>query len=240
MYLHRVNRSAATEKQLKAYELNHRLLRPPAGVSYRKIVARHGQQAASVSKWMRSFTEPNALVVEANRILDQLSFGIDNEAFENAFVELCAVLGFQGQRPEKQTGQGPDVLWIMPDDHYLVVEAKNRIKEGRDRIYKVDAEQLAMADLWFKNTYSNKSWTPVTVHPASILAKGAYVPEGSKVIQENILVELVASVKEFVASLATKLGDQWSIPQISETISAHSLTPGAFRERFLKRIEFET
>ena len=239
MYLHRVDRSAATEKQLKAYELNHRLLRPPAGVSYRKIAARHGQQAASVSEWIRSFTEPNALVVEANRILDQLSFGIDNEAFENALVELCAVLGFQGQRPEKQTGQGPDVLWIMPDDHYLVVEAKSRIKEGRDRIYKVDAEQLAMADLWFKNTYSNKSWTPVTVHPASILAKGAYVPEGSKVIQENILAELVASVKEFVASLATKPGDQWSTPQISETISAHSLTPGAFRERFLKRIEFE-
>lgn len=79
----------------------------------------------------------------------------------------------------------------------------------------------------------------MTVHPASILAKGAYVPEGSKVIQENILAELVASVKEFVASLATKPGDQWSTPLISETISAHSLTPGAFRERFLKRIESE-
>jgi hypothetical protein len=216
------------EKQLKAHDLNPVLLKPPEGVGYRKIQARQTEQANTVVEWIGSFIEPNALVAESNRILDSLAFGVPHNVFEQAFADLAVILGFQSQRPEMETGRGPDILWRMPTGGYLIIEAKNQIEVGRQRIYKQEAEQLGHSVIWFTQTYMGEQYTPVLIHPSSVLADDAFVPNGTKVIQNDTLQKIVERVRNFVSALAAKPTSQWTPTEVAAQIAAHALRPVDF------------
>ena len=153
-YLCHLDRLAAMEKQLKAHDLNRSLLKPPRGITYRKMQLKKTDQVYAIIEWMKKSNEPNALVSKAGEILDRLSFGISSERFEEALSELAEIIGFQSQRPDKETGRGPDVLWCMTDGRYLVIEAKNQVKLQRQKIYKSEAGQLGQHVTWFNEGIS--------------------------------------------------------------------------------------
>ena len=83
---------------------------------------------------MSKFVDPNALVAEGHRIVENLSFGVYANIFEQSFKELAEVFGFDSQRPEKEIKKGPDVLWQMTDRNFVVIEAKNDNLEQRKNI----------------------------------------------------------------------------------------------------------
>ena len=97
----------AFEKQFKAHTLNPNLLKPPTGVNYRKIQAKQTYQALAVVKWVNESNEPNALIARANVILENLTFGLSHDLFEQAFNDLADIIGFQSDRPEKETRTRP-------------------------------------------------------------------------------------------------------------------------------------
>ena len=232
-YVFHVDRTGSFEKQLKAHELNTSLLKPPAGVRYRRLVERQTQQAANVREWIRGFARPNALVAEASRILDGLMFGLDHNDFEQSFEELATLLGFDGQRPEREYGKGSDVLWRMSDNHYVVIEAKNQVNLNRERIYKADAEQIANSALWFAQEYQGAPFTPMLIHPATTLAGDAFAPQGCKVMQPVLLQMLVARTRTLVASLSSKQADQWSVEEVAAQINDSKLLPSQIRAECL-------
>ena len=224
-YLHQIDRVDAAQKQLKAHEWNPHVLKPMDGVSYRRIQARQTVQAYAVLQWVQRVTEPNALVCEAEDVLAHLEFGIDHKVFEAAFKDLAMILGFNGQRPEDETNQGPDVLWCMNNDRYLVVEAKQEVSSGRSLIYKNEAAQLGHSATWFEQHYPGKAYTPVLVHPSRTLAPDAYLTEDARVIQPDSLGDLVQRVGEFIGALATKPPTQWTVTEIADQLSAYQLRP---------------
>ena len=235
-YLLHVNRPEAFEKQLKAHELNTSLLKPPAGVRYKRLVEKQTYQASNIRDWIRLFNEPNGLVADANRVLDVLMFDMPAQEFEAAFGDLASILGFQGHRPEHEFGKGPDVVWRMSDGHYLVVEAKNQTLLTRKKIYKSDAEQIANSNLWFEQEYPETPGTPILIHPANMLASDAFVPNGCKVIQADHLQSLVSHTRSFVSALSSKPLNQWTVEQIAAQINANKLTPGQIRNENLGTI----
>ena len=227
-YLHHVDQTSALEKQLKAHDLNRNLLNPPAGVNYRKIQAKYTEQASAILDWVQHSNEPNALVSRGNEILDSLTFGVSHDLFEDALSKLADLVGFQSQRPESEANRGPDVLLRMPNDHYLIVEAKQEIKLDRDKIYKAEAEQLGHSVTWFEQTYPGQFHTAILVHPSANLAHDAYLPEGSRVVQAQHLQQLVKSVREFVAALASRPPSQWSVSEIASRLETYQLRPTDF------------
>jgi hypothetical protein len=57
------------------------------------------------------------------------------DKFEQAFHELAKILGFPSQRPDKEWKEGPDNLWKINDNQYLLVECKNNVEATRSEIY---------------------------------------------------------------------------------------------------------
>ena len=224
-YLHHSNRVLALEKQLKAHELNPNLLKPPEGVNYRKILAKHTEQAYAVLDWVRLSNEPNALVSRANVAFESLTFGAPHDPFEQALCDLASILGFQAHRPDDQFSRGPDILWRMADGHYLVIEAKNQIDIGRQEIYKKEAQQLGHHITWFEQEYPGEVYTPVLVHPSAVLAYEAYLPEKSRVVQQDDLNKIVESVRSFVTALASKPNNQWTVPEVAALLQTYGLRP---------------
>lgn len=224
-YLYQADRVNAAQKQLKAHELNPQLLKPLGGVNYRRIQARQTDQAYAVLQFIQRVTEANALICEVDDVLGNLEFGIDHKVFEAAFKDLGTILGFESQTPEQETNQGPDVLWCMTNDHYLVTEAKQEVLLNRQKIHKSEAAQLDHSEKWFEQQYPGKSFTPVLIHPSRSLAADAYLPSNAKVIQPEMLRELVQSVRDLATALATKPPNQWTVPEVAAQLAAYRLRP---------------
>ena len=234
-YLHHEDRNVALEKQLKAHELNSSLLKPPAGVNYRKIQAKTTAQAESVLVWARNFNEPNALVAKATEILEGLTFGASHNTFEESLNGLAAVIGFQSHRPDQESGQGPDVLWRMDNGHYLIIEAKNQVDLDREKIFKKEAEQIGHHITWFKQNYKDNQYTPVLIHPAAILAPDAYLERGIKLVRKDDLQQFLTAVRDFVTALAGKSLDLLSAQDIAIQLMTHGLRPSDILNKHLNR-----
>jgi len=234
-YLHQVDRETALEKQLKAHELNRKLLRPPSGITYRKLQKKQTSQAYGVLDWISHSNDPNALVSRADLVLEDLAFGIDHESFEQAFYELGIMVGFDPQRPEKEIGEGPDILWCMENDQYLIIEAKNEVESSRKEIYKGEAEQLDHSVIWFRQNYREDSYTPILIHPSARLAKDAYLEDDTRIVQHSGLQRIVESFRAFVVALATKPSDQWSVQEIAGLLQSYQLRSNDFLHVYLTR-----
>lgn len=145
-----------------------------------------------------------------------------------AVEELGDFLGFGSQRPERQLGQGPDNLWALKDGHYWVIEAKSGATS--DFVAKKDVGLLSQSMLWFGEKYTpDQSATPVMVHHSRKLYKDATPPPGMKIINRQVLGELIASVKSLAAGLAA---GGWAEPAaIAKLLEGHKLTPADLSAR---------
>ena len=234
-YLYHVDQVSALEKQLKAHSLNPRLLKPPKGTMYRKIQAKHTDQAYAVLDWMKRFNDPNALVIEVNKVTSDLAFGVHYRVFEEALKDLAEIIGFVAERPDQEHKRGPDVLWRLDNGHFLVIEAKNEASPDRGAIYKSEAEQLSHHATWFEQTYSGQPYTPVLIHPSDTLAHDAYLPVGAKVVQAGDLQRVTETVSKFVASLTTKPSSQWSVQEIHSQLAAYKLRSSDLPNSLLRK-----
>jgi hypothetical protein len=124
------------------------------------------------------YADRNELIVRVQTVLDDLVFDPERtDEFEDMMEQLAAKLGFTGQRPERDTNNGPDVLWSTGSLNYLVIECKSGVTT--DQIRRHDAGQLAHSMSWFTEHYD---WTcratPVMIHPSAVLTADATTRPG--------------------------------------------------------------
>ena len=236
-YIYKSNRGRVMEMQLKAHRLNTLLLRPPEGVDYQKIQIERGKQPNKIIRWIKKYTEANAIIVSANQILDKLSFGVPYETFEEEFANLAEIIGFEPQRPEKAYGKGPDVLWQLSDGTFLIISAKN--EAASDTISKKYADNLSGSWNWFKKEYAGDEGIPVIIHPSNKLAFGAYCVEGAMALKSNGLKSLISNVRYFTIALASKSPESWEIDDVNMLVHKYYLDPKNIKERYFQKIEKE-
>ncbi len=93
--------------------------------------------------------DQTAMKLFANELCSDLQFSPDTaNKFEAAINDLAWFLGIKGQRPEKDYNEGPDNLWALPNNVFLVIECKNGVAVGGG-ISKKDAGQLGQSVEWF-------------------------------------------------------------------------------------------
>ena len=200
-YLHHVDPIAAQHLQRQANRANRNLLRPIAGVAYEKLDVPTLSQANAASGWLQS-TYPTGtdLLLSMNALAGDLMWGPRADDFEQAWSDLAWHLGLVGQRPEQDTGRGPDGLWALPGGSFIVCEAKTGA--GSHDVFKKEASQLSNSMDWFRSEYPGMAVTPLLIHPHSRFDPQAAVPLGCRVMPTPKLVELRAAV----VKLATELG----------------------------------
>ncbi len=232
-YCHVSDPARAQEMQLKAYDYNRGLFRPVAGVRYQKIIAKAGVQAQNTLEWIRSHTDPNAITVSIEALINSLAFGTDPFRFEAAWCDLGRILGFVSQRPERELGSGPDGLWALPDGYYLLTEIKNDAYPTRTDIHQGETEQLSNHSNWFRAEYGKSvPVIPLFIHQTPKLANSAYPPDGTMVMTPAKLEQLHMRLRGFAAALAAKPPESWTAAEVGKLIASHRLDSGSVRTSY--------
>src|SRR6185503_2209494 len=114
-----------------------------------------------------------AFMAHFEEVVAQLTGTASSNQFEEALKELGQILGFEGQRPERTFGVGPDVLWMLGGNPPLglVIEAKSRKTTGL--LTKDDHGQLLTAEQWFKGQYTGDRSIRVSVIPKPLATPNA-------------------------------------------------------------------
>jgi len=191
-YLHLADRVGAQVLQVSAQTDNPAVLKPRAGVEYSRLVSTADQAQRAVEVLSAWYDSGPALMVGFAAIIDDLVPDPDPAAvpkFEHAVHDLLLHLGFAAQRPERDTGEGPDVLWLLGDLKFLVIECKSGV--STDFISKHDAAQLSHAMDWFAAKYdATCAAVPVLVHKTATLHRTAFARAHAQVITFERLAEL--------------------------------------------------
>lgn len=231
-YEHHVNPAQAQQTQKAANRKNRSTLRPMDGVQYEKLSTPTLEQGATASATLQQlYSSGNDLLLGVNALLGDLSWSARSEGFEEAWQGLAEHLGFAGQRPERDTGRGPDNLWALTDSSFHVIEVKNEVKKSHP-VYKKHAEQLSNSMDWFRQTYGTKLVaTPVLIHPRAMFDKKAAVPTGCRVINEEKLTSLCDAIRSFGTALAD--ADTFrDAAGVGRLLASFGLTPTEFATRY--------
>jgi hypothetical protein len=219
-YQHFTDASAAQTTLAGALKFNRSITRPLQGVTYDRLRSGATQAAQAANYLSSTYVDANSLLLGIDALFDDLSFDPARiSEFETAVEELGRHLGFTAQRPERDSGNGPDVLWALGDLRYLVIEAKSGATG--DVIWRHDVAQLGHSMNWFAANYdASCRAAPVLIHPASIVAKNATAPPGTRVITEAKLAALQAKVRAMMVALvgANAWGD---VDVVAEQLRAH-------------------
>ena len=221
-YLHFVDRVRAQRTLAGAQRLNRRVLRPIEGVGYDRLRPLADQAAAAASFLADNYIGPAEMLLGVNALLDDLTFDPEHVAeFEDAMEALGAHLGYPSQRPERDVGNGPDVLWSVGQLKYFVIECKSGATAGRIR--RRDVAQLSHSMNWFGAEYdSSCAATPVLVHPFADLEDNAVAPPGCRVVTRDQLDKLREAVRAVFIALtaASRMPDADSV---AEQLRQHGL-----------------
>jgi len=221
------------QKLVKAALTDNRgLLKPIEGIAYTKLSTPKVNQAKQCSEYLVDrYGDGNKIILAMNAIVDDLDFAPDSSSrFEEALKSLAFLLGFKGQRPENETGKGPDDLWEVGSLKYFVIEAKN--EATTDTVCKDYCNQLGGSMNWFARMYDGScEATPIIVHPSKVFEYASSPHAGTRVIDKVELPELRVACRKFAVALAAN--DAYRTPAtVAGLLNAHGLTAELFVPRF--------
>ena len=122
------------------------------------------------------------------------------DTVEQGLHELGQALGLSASRPEKQTGRGPDVLWLF-DDAGLCIEAKS---EKTQPISKSDAAQLSLSLTWCEQAVDAAGATVLPVFATNVTSsdRAEDVAFGPLLLNEAQLLDLCSRLRQLVVGLS--------------------------------------
>ena len=231
VYKHQLDPAGAQQVLVGAIALNPMITKPIRGVSYHRLSAADNQSRAAADYLKATYSERNALLVGVNALLDDLQFDPERtDEFEDAMEKLSLHLGFASQRPERDDKNGPDVLWAIGGQKFLVIECKSGATA--DAIHRREVAQLAHSVNWFVENYGGDNvCTPLMVHPVNVLASNATAPPDCRIVTIEKLDDLRTAVKSMATALAS--GDSWSDPDtVGLQLKSWLLTGGQIASRY--------
>lgn len=192
------NDEKSNDLQLQAFSNNRNLVRPKTKPPYQKLIVPNSQ-AKNLSERIGNYRERLGYLAEYDEIVSKLNPTASSGEFEEALKKLGNILGFSSERYDKD-GEGPDVLWLLPDKIGFVIEAKSR-KKNKKPLNKGEHGQLLVAGEWFKREYPEYRCIRISVHPNEKASRAA-VAEASYVLTYEKLYELIAEVRDLLKILA--------------------------------------
>lgn len=229
------DKPASNDLQVKSFSITSRMFQPQHGKVYSRL-SNFSKQAALVKDNISNFTRPQDLVIFIEQIISELQYhpDIPFKKFESRLAELGEFLGFKVQQPENEVGNGPDVLWCMTNNYYLILEAKSNATH--DYITRDNVEQVLHSIEWFKSIYGdNIDYVGVTLQSTNKKEKNA-VSNNIKVLDQSSLVSLHTNLRSFVGALQTDRTNEHSIVKITELLQAYKLTPDHFLTGYLRNV----
>jgi replicative superfamily II helicase len=219
-----LSKSRSNTFQVEAHRLNHLLLKPMHGMEVARVALTGQKRIENLIQWISGFESFDELSLTLDDMLGSLRFGIDADRFEKALHELGIGLGFGCQRPDKEWKEGPDNLWALRDDDYLLVECKSEVSLTRDFINKQETGQMNNACAWFKNNYKGVRSKNIMIIPTKRVGSGGGFNEPVEIVREHHLKALVNRVRAFFLEFSSLDLQDLSPQAVQKFLELHGLT----------------
>jgi hypothetical protein len=205
------------------------------GIVYRKIrykidVSRNQRILNEINKF-ENYSELN---IYLDDVFGRLTYGVDAERFERAFYELGKLLGYESQRPDKEIRKGPDVLWAIGHNKYVLIECKSEVLETREYISKTEAGQMDEHCGWFESEYDSSEVLNILAIPTLKLASDAYFTRNVKLVRKNNLEKLKKQIKEFFKEFRKYDFSSIDVDFIHNNLVVHNLCEDNFLIMFVE------
>ncbi len=196
-YLHQFDPAQASDAYRAVFGVNTKFPRPEQ-VADRKFT-RLTDQAVAVCQMFSPYASTNAALARLDEVKAKLSYGNAAETVERGLHELGELLGATSNRPEKETGRGPDVLWLF-DDCGACIEAKS---EKHAPIHKTEAAQLILSAKWCDEQLAAGTPKPVPVFATDVTAadRAEDISFGPRLLDEATSIDLLDRLRRVVLSL---------------------------------------
>lgn len=219
MYLH--DKVGAMDLQGSAFADNYNLSRPP--VMPTTVQRRISGQAEAIAEWLSEFADKNGALVELDGLLTRLKFTNPHAVVETAIADLGRFLGAASSRPEKETGRGPDNLWVF-EDRAFCIEMKS---DKYAKLWKHDGGQISLSEKWVRD--NNPGLAEVFPIVGSDVVEADHSPdfaENVRVFTAEVLGEVVVRLRGMLVGLATHGPLFAEEPaNIQKQLGAHGLLP---------------
>ncbi|NML63479.1 DEAD/DEAH box helicase family protein [Massilia sp. RP-1-19] len=182
--------------------------------------------AEKVCVWFGKFANPNAAVIEAQRIANALDLNQKSKKVEAALMRLGEALGAEASRPDEEFSDGPDGLWFW-GPRALVIEAKN---ENLKTLHKKDSGQLHDSMQWSQTNYPvfAERFESLVVAKVTAVDHDANYPPQTRVLTQAGCTALGVALVQFMQKLA-QLGPVFASPEfVLEEMYKFKLHPDQF------------
>ncbi len=203
-YRHATDSVRAQAQLAGASELNSSILHPMSGLTFQPSRPTRRQAEAAAAYLTERYGDGASLRLAVEALIADLAWDPDRtEQAEQGWADLAKHLGFSGERPEKDSGVGPDDLWSDSDGNHLVIEVKSGAKSAL--ISKRDINQLGGSVRWAEQHLTGtSSIAPVIVHPSHIVERTGTPPPGARSIDTATHAKLMDAVRRYAVALTVE------------------------------------
>jgi len=210
--------------QKSAFNNNRYLLKPKDGINYIKLHSISENRIKRIKEWCGNYSSNEEVKMAVESILNDFSFGIDSEKFEESLKSLGELLGFLSQRPDREFKKGPDNLWCGVDNKYIMFECKSEVKNDRNEITKSEAGQMNSHCGWFESEYGmDIKVRRVLVIPTNKLSYYSNFTHDIKILRKNKIKELKDNIKGFINEIIKYNIKDFSDEKLQEIINFYKL-----------------
>ncbi len=235
--LYRHSKAESAQLQIAAHKLNGYVLKPHGVAVFKKLEPLGQKRVANIIEWVQKAKDHQDLIVRVHAVVGDLRFGVAAETFEQAFDELGRALGFASERPEKVWKKGPDNLWCLKSNHYLLVECKNEVKSGREEINKAETGQINNSYAWFAENYPGAEVACVMVVPTRKVGDAAGFNMPVTVMQERGLKKLTRNVQNFFQEFTAADLMDLDPNTVQKWLHQHDLESDGFVRNYTESVE---
>jgi replicative superfamily II helicase len=223
----------SNELQCSAHKANRSLLRPKEGMHVEKIrTLAPEKRIERIKGWLAGQETFENVATHLDEVFTNLTFGAIADRFEQALQELAGALGFESDRPDKEWKEGPDNLWGLRDDQYLLFECKNEVELTRAEIDKRETDQMNRSSAWFARYYPRSAVTRIMIIPPRKLARSAALINDVLVMGKKELTLLRDNVRAFFNEFRTVDLHDLSEKKINAYLEVHQLTVDDLTTRY--------
>jgi hypothetical protein len=224
------NGALGQKYQLQAYAANPNLTRPLSRPPYRPLNLPSSQDQA-ICKLIEGYQMRLGHLKSFEETVSYLTPEATSNQFEQALADLAKYIGIPSERFD-DNGVGPDVLWLLPNDTGLVIEAKSRKKE-KNAFTKEQHGQLLVAAEWFAKEYPGYLCVRVSIHPHSVATRAA-VAGASHALTYESLALIISEARALLSSLVgTHVSGDDLLGECARLLESSSLKAVNIAERFL-------
>ncbi|MBE6015871.1 MAG: DEAD/DEAH box helicase [Lachnospiraceae bacterium] len=234
-YKYSISKIEADRIQKSAFENNNTLLKPREGIIYRKLENINSDRMNKLKERISEYPSYEDLMLIINMIVENLSFGIESDKFEDALDKMGVMMGYETQRPDKMIRKGPDNLWRLERGTYALLECKSEVLETRDVIYKSEVGQMNNHCGWFDSEYPDAEVIRILIIPTNKVSYDADFTHDVLIMTQEELERIKKSFKSFYKELKTYDIHNLDVKVLDSSLKAHNLCDPRMLKNYSKQ-----